>query len=168
MPINSRPRDLTDVLARLYSPSSPQSSPGALVHPVILTRGGITTLGLSATPSIVRATTWIAVGLGNTVFNANLGNPPVPPTVSDTILTNETGRAQVLPPLLGAGTAIALALLSPIAGNGLIWEIGLFGPGSHGSPTNQRGTGTLYVHVALPVPVLKNAGKQITIEWSEG
>ena len=159
MPINSRPRQLSDVFRVLFDQgASPTvASPGQVVHAVLLTRSGVTTLGLSfGLPSIARAATWIAVGDG-------AGTPGA----GDTALFHETARAPVQPFLSAPGQTIAIALLSAVHGTGILTEMGLYGAGSHGSATVAAGSGTLYAHTMFDRPFLKNCSKLVSVEWAE-
>jgi hypothetical protein len=162
MPINPRPRTLTDVFTKIFDQgvSPPTPSPGQAVHAVLLTRAGVTTLGLAyGLPSIVRATKWIAVGNGSGT-----------PGPGDLTLFNETARAPVSPYLTLTGQTIALALLPTIRGNGILTEMGLYGgdprPGSI-PPSISPNSGTLYVHTMFPTPFLKNCSKLVTVEWAD-
>lgn len=160
MPINPRPITLQDVIVRLFDQGSTPTIPsaGQVVHAVLLTRGGVTTLGQTyATPSVARGATWIAVGDGTGT-----------PGVGDTALFHETARSPVLPFYSLPGQTIANALLSAVHGNGVIREMGLYGPGGGGTPSLTPGSGTLYTHANLEKPFIKNTSKFVTCEWVEG
>lgn len=161
MPVNVRPRDLIDLLTNvqgaLTSPS--EVALGTIVSPVILTRGGITTLGNAyAFPSVAKGTTWFAFGNGSGTVST-----------SDTSLFNETGRVPALPLFVQGNSVIAAALLSAAYGNGVVTEIGLYGPASpgHSNASQTRNSGTLYAHVLLDTPVVKHCLKSITVEWQQ-
>ncbi len=161
MPVNLRARDLidwaTNIQGALASPNV--VAPGTIVSPVILTRGGITTLGVTyAFPSVAKGTTWFAIGDGDGTFS-----------VGDTGCWHETGRAPVLPLLDLGGLVLAAALLPAIAGLGVVNEVALMGPASpgHSAASQVANSGTCYAHIKLGQPLLKHCLKSILVEWAQ-